>query len=203
MGATELQPDNYYWQKLREGSTPALEALYDRYFPPLFRYGLHIIPDRSLVQDTLQDFFVDLYTNHASISEVQQVQSYLFVCFRRKLISRQKSYSSQITNHGNFYSPSYEEQLIAEQLEKKQLKVLRDTLFKLSDRQKEAIHLRFHQEMSYEEIAEVLELKKVKYARTLIYRAIAELRQHMNKQVSSLTLYSTLPLLNRYIRNFK
>ncbi len=203
MGANNLQPDNYYWQQLRKGSAPALEVLYDKYFPQLFRYGLHIIPHRSLVQDTLQDFFVDLYTNHSSLSQVQQVQSYLFVCFRRKLTSHKKSFSPQINHRGNSYSPSFEEQLIAEELEKKQLNVLKETLLKLSDRQREAIYLRFHQEMSYEEIAEVLELKEVKYARTLIYRALAELRQHMSKQSSSLTLYSTLPLLNRYMRNRK
>ncbi|MEM8967291.1 MAG: RNA polymerase sigma factor [Bacteroidota bacterium] len=203
MGSISLQSDYQHWQQLRQGSPSALEAIYDKFFPELFRYGLQLVSDRSLVQDTLQDFFVELYTNAAQLSEVQQVRAYLYVCFRRKLLLRQKSVAFTPESQPLDFSPSPEHQLILQQLGEQQMNRLKEALLNLTDRQREAIFLRYYQDMGYEEIAEVLSLKKVKYARTLIYRTIAELRQHMTKHASSLTLYSTLFFISNRNTHYK
>ncbi|MEM9672674.1 MAG: RNA polymerase sigma factor [Bacteroidota bacterium] len=190
------QSDIYHWCQLQQGSSAALEVLYDRYFSQLFRYGLQLITDRSLVQDVLQDFFFELYTHHHSLSEVQQVRSYLFVCFRRKLL-RSRTSNLPVARLEEVVQPttqSSEHSLIYSQLSEEKRKLLTRAVTKLSKRQKEAVFLRFYQELSYEEIAVVLELKEVKYARTLIYRSIQVLRQQMKQYQSKLTLYSCLPL---------
>jgi len=193
MDSTKQLTDYDYWQQLRRGSASALEALYDQFFPQLFRYGVQLIPDRALVQDTLQDLFVELYTDHATLSDVQQVRPYLYVCFRRKLLARSKTKSIFKENYSSLFTPSHEHQLILQQLSQEQIQWLNMALKKLSTRQKEAVFLRFYEEMSYEEIASVLHLKKVKYARTLVYRAIEHLRQHLKQEESTLTLYSSFP----------
>jgi DNA-directed RNA polymerase specialized sigma24 family protein len=51
----------------------------------------------------------------------------------------------------------------------------------LTERQKEAIFLRFYENMEYEQIASLMALKEVKNARTLIYRAIEVLRCNIGK----------------------
>jgi len=190
------QSDKYHWGQLQQGSTAALEVLYDRYFPSLFSYGLRLVTDRLLVQDVLQDFFVELYTHHTSLSEVQQVRSYLFVCFRRKLL---RSHSGRrhltiLKDVAQPVIPSSEHTQIRLQLNEEKMKLLQHSVAKLTKRQKEAIYLRFHQELSYEEIAVVLGLKEVKYARTLIYRSIQVLRHEMKQHQTKLTLYAFLPL---------
>nr|WKN35181.1 sigma-70 family RNA polymerase sigma factor [Tunicatimonas sp. TK19036] len=192
------QQDLSHWQQLQQGSPQALAALYDIFFPQLFRYGSQLVPDRALVQDTLQDFFVELYARHSSLSDVRQVRSYLYVAFRRKLLrlhlkqQRFTPYDSGSATEA--HTLSYEQKLVLDELGETQRASLTKALNSLSSRQKEAVFLRFYEEMDYDEIATVLDLKEVKYARTLIYRSIASLREAMESHKASLTLYSLSPL---------
>ena len=52
----------------------------------------------------------------------------------------------------------------------------------LSNRQKEAIYLRFHAEMSYEEISEVLGIN-YQSARNLVHRSIEKIRREMDLKI--------------------
>lgn len=190
--------DLYHWQQLQLGSQSALEALYDLFYPQLFRYGFQLVSDRPFVQDSLQDFFVDLYTRHTSLSDVHQVRSYLYVSFRRKLL-RLHQQQQRFSLYGmgqseESHTLSHEQQLVLQQLGETRQALLTKALGQLTSRQKEAVFLRFYEEMDYEEIATVLELKEIKYARTLIYRSIAVLRQALVHHKTSLTLYSLSPL---------
>ena len=191
------QQDLYHWQQLQKGSQKALEALYDTFFSQLFRYGLQLVPDRPFVQDVLQDFFVELYSRHGTLSDIRQVRSYLYVAFRRKLLRLHRK-QQRFTPYGIGHHPepctlSHEQRLVLQQLGETRQALLAKAFDQLSQRQKEAIFLRFYEEMDYDEIAAVLELKEVKYARTLIYRSIAALRQALVSHKTSLTLYSFPP----------
>jgi len=183
---------------MKSGSQEAFEHLYDKYFPLLFRYGLQFSTERALVKDCLQDFFVDLYVRRASLSNVQQVKNYLYVSFRHRII--RKLSSSQLlleplTNAYHFEVVfSHEHAIIQDQLDSQKQAKLLTAFQKLSPRQKEAIFLRFYENMSYEQIAEILKMKKVKYARTLVYRSIGVLKEGIRDMDNSLTLYSVLPL---------
>lgn len=190
------QSDAYHWQRLREGSIEALETLYDKFFPKLFRYGFQLVSNRPFVQDTLQDFFIELYRRRTTLSDVQQIRSYLYVCFRRKLLVQYRKQDYQVSDDASNHpsTTSQEHHLILQELEKAQVHLLKQSLAELTPRQKEAIFLRFYEELSYEEIAEVLGMKKTKYARTLIYRTITKLREDLSPHQTSLTLYSLLPI---------
>src|SRR5258708_36580356 len=63
---------------------------------------------------------------------------------------------------------------------------LQDTINALTPRQREAVYLYFYNDSSYEEIAEIMGLKEVKYARTLVSRPLAELRRVLKEDGSLL-----------------
>ncbi|WP_277479116.1 RNA polymerase sigma factor [Catalinimonas alkaloidigena] len=184
---------------MRTGSDQAYEQLYDKFFPLLFRYGMQFCPERAMVKDCLQDFFVELYVGRANLSKVQQVKNYLYVSFRHRII--RKACGKQLllepisSNYHFEVSFSHEHALIREQLDEIRQRKLLNAFKKLSSRQKEAVFLRFYENMSYEEIAEIMKMKKVKYARTLVYRAIAVLKDGIKNLDGSLTLYTFLPLM--------
>ncbi|MEK6480318.1 sigma-70 family RNA polymerase sigma factor [Catalinimonas sp. 4WD22] len=191
--------DAQIWSQMKTGSDQAYEQLYDKYFPLLFRYGLQFCPERAIVKDCLQDFFVDLYVRRANLSEVQQVKNYLYVSFRHRIIRKacgKQLLLEPISNNYHFeVTFSHEHALINEQLDDIRQRRLLNAFNKLSSRQKEAIFLRFYENMSYDEIAEIMKMKKVKSARTLVYRAIAVLKDCIKDLDGSLTLYSAFPLL--------
>lgn len=77
--------DETLWAMVREGSEAAFEALYRRYFQILFSYGKRINPDEDIVNDAIQDLFVDIWRTHHSLSQAQSVRFYLIRSLRRKI----------------------------------------------------------------------------------------------------------------------
>ena len=74
---------------------------------------------------------------------------------------------------------SVEKTIIENENQEEKTKGLSKALGSLSSRQREAIHLKFNSEMTYEEISEILDIS-VESARTLIYRSIKELRKNIS-----------------------
>jgi RNA polymerase sigma factor (sigma-70 family) len=200
--STDNARDLNHWKAMKGGSVAAFEQLYDHYFPLLFAYGMQFCTDRALVKDCLQDFFVDLYQGRSSLNEVHKVRQYLFVSFRhyilRKLSAKHFLMESIADNYHFEVYFSREEEIVGEQFDEYRRKVLKSSFARLSSRQKEAVFLRFYENMSYTEIAEILNLKEVKYARTLVYRALLVLKEALKGH--SLTLYSAFPFFNLLIK---
>lgn len=184
-----MQMDNYsskedalVWLALKNGSEAAFEHLYDRYFPKLYNYGMRICQDKALVKDTIQNVFIELWHKQSGISEVICVKYYLFTCLRRRLLKdlNQNNKYVREDNLEDSYSFevsfSHEFLLITDQITQENQQRLLEAFKLLTKRQKEAIYLRFYENMDYEHIAVLLSMKEVKYARNLIYRALDVLK---------------------------
>lgn len=178
-----LQDDLFLWSRLREGDRDAFGEIYRRYFPLLFRYCIRFTADRALVKDMLQDFFTQLFLKRSSLTLPEKLKSYLLVAARRELVrylgkeARRPDELLQEDTYDFCLELSAEHALINRQHAERKARYLQRSLHQLTDRQKEAIYLRFYESMSYDEIAVIMQMKEVKYARTLIYRAIAELKE--------------------------
>lgn len=188
------QDEQFLWARLCNGDREAFGEIYRRYFPLLFRYCVRFTTDRALVKDMLQDFFSQLYMQRAGLSLPVNLKSYLMVSARRKLFryldkSAHGPSSLEEGTASNFaLEVSPESILINRQHTEQTTRLLQQKLDTLTLRQKEAIYLRFYEGLSYEEIADIMALKEVKYARTLIYRAIAELKELLAQNESALML---------------
>lgn len=182
-----LQDEHTLWTKLREGDRDAFGEVYRRYFPLLFRYCIRFTDNRPLVKDVLQDFFTQLYLKRQTLTVPERPKSYLLVSARRELVRRlgKETRHAGETLHAEAYDFSLElsaeNLLINRQHEERTARQLQRSLYLLTDRQKEAIYLRFYESMSYDEIAGIMQMKEVKYARTLVYRAITELKAVLEK----------------------
>ena len=88
---------------------------------------------------------------------------------------------------------SYEDYLIAGETEAEDHKVLFDAVKKLSNRQREALSLKFEHDRPYSEIAEIMSIS-VESARTIIYRALKELRKCIEDKSISIQLLFSFPV---------
>ena len=70
---------------------------------------------------------------------------------------------------------SIEHDMIVEEIESEKLAMLRNALKSLTNRQKEAIYLRYPKDLAYEEIADIMNIS-VEACRNLIYSAIKSLK---------------------------
>lgn len=175
--------DLYLWNKLRYGDAHALEIIFDLHIRLLYSYGHKFTNNRSLVEDCIQDLFAEIWEKHAKLSETNSIRFYLFKSLRRKIIRNlQKShhYVNDLEEAGELSVVSHEYALILQQFSEEQLQLLQDALQKLTKRQKEAIFLKFYNQLTYEQIAEVMDLNK----RT-VYNLISLALDTLQKELAS------------------
>lgn len=170
-------PDIELWESFRKGDKEAFAALFRRHYETLFRYGSQFTADTELLEDSIQELFIELWQAR-SATAVLSVKAYLLKSLKYKLLKvfRQKSRLLSLTPGNDIsFEWSHENFLIAQQetAEKKQ-RVL-TALGQLSNRQKEIIYLKYYQNLSYEEVSEVMNIN-YQVARNLLYQAIRSLK---------------------------
>lgn len=174
--------DAAIWQALRQGNQKAFDQLYDKFFPLLYNYGVRLCQDRALVKDCIQNLFVALWRKKAALNDVHSVKYYLYKSLRHSLVKMLKQenkwlHDEELPGQYTFeVTFPHEWQLVHEQISQENHVRLQQAFGFLTNRQKEAIFLRFYENMDYPQIASLLSLKDVKYARTLVYRALAVLK---------------------------
>jgi RNA polymerase sigma factor (sigma-70 family) len=182
--------DYQLWQAFKAGSEKAFDQIYATCFSALYGYGTRLCSDKDLVKDCIQSLFVELWHYRLQVADVRSVKYYLYRCLRRKIIrvyneEKRLLHSDDLPEGYHFeVTFSHELLLVTDQLnEENQHKLLR-AFGLLTQRQREAVYLRFYENASYESIASIMSLKEVKYARTLIYRALDVLRASIRNLAS-------------------
>jgi RNA polymerase sigma factor (sigma-70 family) len=196
----KLNIDNETWEACRNGDKTAYALIYQAYYSHLFVYGCRFTQDNNLVEDCIQEIFTNFWINRQNFSAVKAFQAYLFVSFRNKLVRsiQQQHRSPEKALSEKEYD--FELELSADQVmidaEKmfEQKVILNDALSGLTERQKEVIFLKFYANLSYEEIAGILEIS-VKATYKLFSRAISDLRQTYQKKLASSLLSIFLVLV--------
>jgi RNA polymerase sigma factor (sigma-70 family) len=174
-------------------------SLYEENFALLFNYGMQVSGDRELVKDCIQDLFIELRTKLGLLKEINSHKAYLFTCLRRKIyreVVQEKKHQLTPIEPGLVLEIPYEHSLIdAQQRDEQQRKLLR-AFDHLTARQKEAIYLKFYEELSYEEVAQTMQLEDVKSARNLIYKAIKTLKGELSINPSTPIIPLLIAALN-------
>lgn len=154
------------WSEIRSGNPQALSALYHSSYSWLFNYGYKIVPRKTLIEDAIQELFLILWKQKSNICEARYVKSYLFYSLRRIILrglEKQKNrrernyiYNRSLINEAH----NIEELIIDFEIRQEKKRQLTLALQLLSQRQREAIYLKFYNGLSNTEIAKVMDIKK-------------------------------------------
>lgn len=162
-----------------------IASFYDENLDALFSYALHLGFDEQTSMDAIHDVFYKLCIRNHSIHEFSNLKSYLFRAVRNRLIDIKRT--SRISDMSfkseddeiNFpfqLNVSVEDEFIEkEDSEEIKLKV-ENVLNMLTDRQREIVYLRYIQEQSYEDIAEIMNMT-IESSRNLISRSLTKLKE--------------------------
>lgn len=188
----ESYSEDKIWDAFRSGNQDALIYIYNKYFPELLGYGLQFTKDREGIKDCIQNMFVDLFKNRKNLNSTTSIKFYLYRALRRRLSLSIKDswfYSKDITHNpiGFVSEQSTEDILIKEEKYRSLVNSIENVISKLSPRQREIIYYYYYEGFSYEEIASLMNMTKVKSARTLLYRAIDAIRQHIEQKQGGLS----------------
>lgn len=153
-----FQPEKL-WECFKEGDKAAFAEIYDKHIYVLLNYGSKISGNTAMVEDCIQDLFIDLWQSRARISSTTSIKFYLFKALRNR-IYRHDGGVLEVELHEGYPAmqtePCYEEQVIQMEVESLQMRVLRKQVDELPARQKEAINLRYYHNFSNEEVARIM-----------------------------------------------
>lgn len=177
-------PNEYIlWSEFKKGNEKAFTTIYNQYIVALYHYGEMITSDKELIEDSIHDFFVDLWKNRENLAQVYSIKFYLYKGLKRKIIRnlslKRKFPLNDVTDGHDFEMVlSHEFNVIANETSEQQKTDTLKALNKLSRRQKEAVILKFYEGLTYKEIGNLLSIS-TKSTYTLIYRAIDVLKLHL------------------------
>ena len=136
---------------------------------------------------------MDLWSKKNKLTKVNSVNSYLFSSFRYILLRRMKNENKTVSSDQFESEPEFSvDYAIINQEDAIELRAkLNNALKALTPRQREAIFLRFYQNLSYEETAEVLNIS-TKATYKIMARSLSALKENMPGSFSLLMVYAHL-----------
>lgn len=188
--------DSQLWSDFKEGSREAYSFIYQKYAPVLYNYGYKIVQDRALVEDCIQDLFVHLITHRRNLSHTDSIRFYLYKALRREITGKLRSLHKHPSDDVALpfdleivFSP--ESLLIENQTFRERQEGLLKALNELPPRQKEAVFLRFYDNLGYEELASVMGIDQ-RSAYKIIYKAIDSLHKRLVCELGFISLLMIL-----------
>ena len=167
------------WQDLLSGDKKALASIYTRYFEALYNYGIKISSDTVMVEDAIQDLFIEIWNRRGGLNkEVKSIKHYLYICLRRKIVLKinQQHDTIDIDKITSFdIALSDKSHYLNNQINIELRQKLIEVIETLSPKQKEALFLIYFEELSYEEVAAIMSFK-IKTVYNLVHQAISRLK---------------------------
>lgn len=174
------------WRDFKQGNESAFTYIYRQYFKKLFTFSSQFIQDKELIKDCIQDLFIELRKNRKNLSDTTSIKLYLFKSIKRKVIVYKKRIQANSIYNKRYWGYDFKVVLSAEhlminrQLEEQKLLQLNMALKKLTKRQGEVIYYYFYENMNYSQVMEMMELKNIKSARNLVYKALKVLKSEVD-----------------------
>ena len=181
------------WNQLKAGDKVALETIYRTYFKDLYSYGKKFAKDTSVIEDCIQELFIELWSKRQNLSETDQIKPYLYVSIRRKILGQVKKGRNRTGIELQEYhfdaELSIEHILIQNEDNLEQKRYIETAFEQLSDRQKEILYLKYYAQMDYDAISEIMDMN-YQSARNLVSRAIAKLSKVLSVKMLLILLLS-------------
>lgn len=136
----------------------AFALLMTRYGDQVYRYALATTGDAQLAEEVRQQVFVEVYRDLPRFAARSPVRGWLFAVVRHRCLDATKSlrrwglrYKNDLPIEAELHEPEPGEQLDLSRL----ARLLERCLTQLAPAAREAVLLRYQQELSYDEAAEV------------------------------------------------
>lgn len=182
------------WHAFKNGDWEAYTRLYNDYFKLLSNYGYKFSKDINLIEDAIHDLFVRLWTTRNNLGEPASVKNYLYKSLRNTILRKMQAEGKFTVIDTESYPSGFEVSYFNEPLstiEERELQAtIKNIINTLPPRQQEIIYLRFYEDLSYDEIADIMSIN-INSTYKLLYKALQNLQQTPG---SSFLLSLSLPL---------
>jgi RNA polymerase sigma factor (sigma-70 family) len=181
--------DEEVWEIFKSGNEDAMDYIYRTNIYVLYKYGNKFSSNGALVEDCIQDLFLTIWKNRKNLNSTYSIKLYLLGALRKKLIrylaKDQKHQSLHQSVDDYSFDLEYDPQELEFNVESRvsNENTIKRFLEKLSKRQREAVYLKFYQDMDYKEISQVMDLN-YQSVRNLVYSSLQGLKIQFNKHLA-------------------
>lgn len=188
--STSSQIDYAVVQRAIGGDQSAFKMLFDKYKQPLYFHILKLVKDREIIEDLLQEIFLKAFDNISSFNPDYAFSTWLYrittnhsIDFLRKKKLKTFSIHEPIKTKDGEMSIELEDEGSSTDdliIRKQRSQILREALDSLPEKYREIIKMRHVEELSYQEIADILDLPlgtvkaHIFRARELLYKNLKD-----------------------------
>jgi RNA polymerase sigma factor (sigma-70 family) len=161
------------WTAFQTGKECAFHQIYTTYYNDLFNYCYGILKSRVAAEDCLQDFFVHLWKKRQKITPKTTVKVLLIGILRNftlDFIRKDKCrnrHNDQFLLENKTPTHSIEQDIIQSEITIYKQQVVTNLINTLSTQQREALFLRYYENMDISEIADTMGLSYAATAKHL------------------------------------
>jgi RNA polymerase sigma-70 factor (ECF subfamily) len=147
---------------VQSGDTEAFGELVDRYESKLLRYGRKFLNDHADIQDLVQNIFIQSYQNIQSFDASLRFSPWIYRIAHNTFVNglkKKKRSPFMLVDFDTFIAhPVYEDPTEREREQEDVKRLIELGLKQISQKYKEILILSFIEEMSYKDIADVLQI---------------------------------------------
>jgi len=177
---------NHLWQIFINGDHSVFTEIYNSLILPLFAYGKKLTKNHEIINDSIQEIFLDFFQKgQKPNSTIRNPKAYLIKALRNSILKKiekeRKTSSREVDQVMDefFVEYSFQETMIADEVASEIRIILQKAVSQLSPRKKEIIYLRFEENLSYKEIALIMNIT-VESAQKQMHRTLISLRENLN-----------------------
>jgi RNA polymerase sigma factor (sigma-70 family) len=177
--------DNSLMLKVKAGDLDKMGLLFERYHRALFGFLYHSTNHRATSEDLVQTIFYRMLKYRHTFTGEGEFRSWMYHLARNVLNDEYKKTNRLFyqENYIEISDKSYSESDLERGLEQVEVnEVLQKSLSKLSNEYREVLVLSRFQDLSYQEIGEVLNISEAN-VKVRVHRAIKELRHIYLKEM--------------------
>ena len=181
----DKESDNKIIERIISGDRQAYAYLVDRYKGPIYNLAFRMTGHHQQTEDLAQEIFLRAYQSLDKFDASRRFFSWLYTLalnlLRNHLKKRKplRLHDARNTRQKLEVADHRNPELIVNEME--QCRLLSQKIQALPVSQKEAVVLRYYQDLSFEDIAEILDIS-LSAAKMRVYRGLARLSELLKKE---------------------
>lgn len=185
MSGSEYKERDRQWVKeMQDGREDAFERLFLAYYDDLCAFAAQYVSSSGDVEDLVQDVFLSVWERREALDPQQNIRAYLYKATRNGALKNRNREQRWPTVQRELQEHSLRGQP-GEQLEHSEIEAdVWETVNALPERRREIFLLSRQHELTYAEIAELLDIS-IKTVETQMGRALRHLEEQLPELVSS------------------
>jgi len=143
--------------ELKRGSTKALHAVHDLYYPALRNFAMSLVGDGPAAEDIVAEVFVTLWKKHEDFGTLQNIKAFVYISTRNACINHIKKLQRDVVMKSgltNYLSVDHEEFALNEMIRAEVLQQIYQAIEALPSQCKKVFKLCYVEGLTNSEVAE-------------------------------------------------